>query len=52
MQKQTTQNLMILVYIGISGVIAGGAKGRSAPPGKLNVKTGPPLGDILIFSIL
>jgi len=29
-----------------------GAKGRNAPPGKLNVKTGPPLVDILILSIL
>ena len=27
----------------------GGARGRSAPPGKLNVKTGPSLADILIF---
>jgi len=31
MQKQTTQNLTMLVYIGISGVTAGGARGRAAP---------------------
>ena len=30
-----------------------GVRGRAAPsPGKLNVKTGPPLVDILMFSIL
>jgi len=34
-----------------SGVIDGRARGASLPPGKLNVKTGPPLLDILIFSI-
>ena len=28
------------------------AKGRSAPPGKLNVKTGSPLAEILMFIIL
>jgi len=26
----------------LSGVTDGGAEGRIAPPGKLNVKTGPP----------
>jgi len=36
-----------------SGVIdGGGARGRAAPPGKLNLKTGPPFADILIFIIL
>jgi len=34
-----------------SGVTDGG-KGASLPPGKPNVKTGPPFVDILIFSIL
>jgi len=34
-----------------SGVTDGGPGGEP-PPGKLNVKTGPPLVDILIFSIL
>ena len=29
-----------------------GGEGASRPPGKLNVKIGPPLVDILIFSIL
>jgi len=29
-----------------------GAEGRAAPPGKLNVKSGPPLPNILIFSNL
>ena len=36
-----------------SGVIDGGGQGVEAPPpGKLNVKIGPLLVDILIFSIL
>jgi len=26
-----------------------GARGRTTPPGKLNVKTGPPVVDIMIF---
>jgi len=39
-QKQAAQNLMMLVYIGISSVTDGG-KGARRPPGKLNVKTGP-----------
>ena len=30
----------------------GGARGRTAPPGKLNVKAGPPSADIMIFSIV
>jgi len=34
-----------------SGVTDGRGKGSSRPPGKLNVKTGPPLADILIFNI-
>jgi len=34
-----------------SGVTDEG-EGASRPPGKLNVKTEPPLADILIFSIL
>ena len=35
-----------------SGVPYGRVRGRAAPPGKLNVKTGPPLAEILIFVIL
>jgi len=35
-----------------SGVTDRAARGRAAPPSKLNVKTEPPLVDILIFSIL
>jgi len=35
-----------------SGVTDRGARGRDAPSGKLNVKTGPPLVDILSFSII
>jgi len=42
---------MTLVYI-ISGVTDQGARERAAPLGKPNVKTGPPLADILVFSIL
>jgi len=38
-------------YIAVSGVTKG-VDGLSRPPGKLNVKTGLPLVDILIFSIL
>jgi len=37
---------------GGSGVTNGGARGRAPLPGNLNAKTGPPLVDILIFSIL
>ena len=35
----------------LSGATERGARGRATPPGKLNVKTGPPLVDILLFSI-
>jgi len=35
-----------------SSVTDRGARGRVAPPGKHNVKTGPPLVDILTFNIL
>ena len=35
-----------------SGVTDVGARGRAAPPGKLNVKNGPPSVNILIFTIL
>jgi len=42
-----------LLTAGISSSVTGwGVRGRVAGPGKLNVKTGPPLFDILIFSIL
>ena len=36
----------------LNGVTDRGAKGRAAPPDKLNVETGPPLVDILMFSFL
>jgi len=39
-------------HTGPSGVTDREARGRAAPPGKLNIKTGPPLVDILTFSIL
>jgi len=42
---------MMLVYI-ISGVTDRGARERAAPLAKLNVKTGAPLADILLFCIL
>jgi len=42
---------MMLVYI-ISGVTDRGARERAVPFGKLSVKTGAPLADILVFSIL
>jgi len=35
-----------------SGVTDRGTRWRAAPPGKLNVETGPPLVDILIFSFV
>jgi len=35
-----------------SGVIDRGARGQAVPPVKLNVETGPPLVDILIFIFL
>jgi len=41
---------MISAYLIISGVIEGGKWGEPTP-GKLNVKTGPPLVGIMIFSI-
>jgi len=37
------------MYIMLSGVTN---RGGEPPPGKLNVKTGPPLADIVIFDIL
>jgi len=45
-------DVKIVMKVGPSGVIDRGAKGRAAPPGKLKANTGPPLLDILIFSIL
>ena len=36
----------------ISGITDGRAGRRAATPGKLNVKTGPPLAEILVFSSL
>jgi len=35
-----------------SGVTNGGVRERAAPPGKLNVKTGPPLAEIFEFIII
>jgi len=35
-----------------NGVTDGGKRGESPPRGKINAKTGPPIADILIFSIL
>jgi len=32
--------------------VSDGGRGASRPPGKVNVDTGPPLADILIYSIL
>jgi len=41
-----------VVTNGVSNVITNGVKGKAALPAKLNVKTEPPLADILTFSIL
>jgi len=39
-------------WILCSGVTDKGERCKPPPPGKLNVKTGPPVIDILIFSFL
>jgi len=36
----------------VSGVTVVGARGELRPPDKLNIKTGPPFVDVLIFNIM
>jgi len=51
LKKSLEQYKIIPKFVVASGVTDRGAKGRSVPTGKLNVTTGPPLIDILLFSI-
>jgi len=46
------EEMALLAVVWNSGITDGGAGGRVTPRGKPNVKTGLPLADILIFSIL